>query len=340
MVEEVEKGGSWTEINNRIEAILREYYDIEATRIEQRTGGWSALAFLIEGKNMKYFLKVYNKHKPSVIQWIDAIDRYIPLVKWIYDQTELNSNIVSPISTKFDVNKCEDECFLYLLSEYVQGTTIGENPLNHSQVNDLARILGLLHSYTSIIPNELIEQQKVESFDIEYCDSLSSFILQDLDKKHDVVLEILNPYTSCLLDKIERMNYLSNTLKHKALKYVLCHADAHNWNIMQAENLMLIDWECVKMAPQEQDLILIVTEPYAQQFLKEYRKHMNYAKIDIDAFEFYFLKRKLEDIWEWIKDLRYEGLVKSEDITLKLLRTTLKECSRADRFRLDLEKLI
>ena len=101
------------EINKRIEAILKKYYDIEVTHIEQRTGGWSALAFLIEDECNKYFLKVYNKKRPSIAQWICAIDRYIPLVKWLQDNTILKSNIVSPIFTKLGSNKCEDEEYVY-----------------------------------------------------------------------------------------------------------------------------------------------------------------------------------------------------------------------------------
>ncbi|UOK59611.1 hypothetical protein MGI18_13240 [Bacillus sp. OVS6] len=49
------------EINNRIVAILKDNYGIKVTLIEQKPGGWSALAFLIEDESKKYFLKVYNK---------------------------------------------------------------------------------------------------------------------------------------------------------------------------------------------------------------------------------------------------------------------------------------
>ena len=135
------------------------------------------------------------------------------------------------------------------------------------------------------------------------------------------------------------MRYLSNTLKSKPHQYVLSHADPHNWNVMQGQNLMLIDWECLKLAPQEQDLILFITEQYAGQFLNEYRKYMKYDSPDFDAFEFYFLKRKLEDIWEWIKDLRFEGLVKSEEVTLELLKLTLDACTRTDSFRSEIQKV-
>jgi spectinomycin phosphotransferase len=326
-------------INNRITAILNDNYGIEATSIEQRPGGWSALAFFVEDKCEKYFLKVYDKRKPSFVPWIDAIDRYTPLVKWLYNHTDLKNNLVNPIFTKWKSTKCEDEQYVYLLSEYIEGTTIADKQLSQNQVNELAKILGILHKNTSNIPNELKQQQVNESFDIDFCEYLSSFINNDLDHTDDIVLEIVKPYTGTLVEKINRMRYLSNSLKSKPKQFVLSHADAHNWNVMQGKHLMLIDWECLKLAPQEQDLILIITEPYAGQFLNEYRKYMKYESPDFDAFEFYFLKRKLEDIWEWIKNLRFEGLVKSEEVTLEFLKSNLDACTRTESFRSEIQKV-
>ncbi|MCM3117494.1 aminoglycoside phosphotransferase family protein [Neobacillus sp. MER 74] len=327
------------EINNRITAILNDNYGIEATSIEQRPGGWSALAFFVEDKCEKYFLKVYDKRKPSIVPWIEAIDRYTPLVKWMYNHTDLRNNLVNPILTKLKNNKCEDEQYVYLLSEYIEGTTVADQQLSQNQVNELAKILGILHNNTSNIPYELKQQQVNESFDIDFCENLSSFIHYDLDHTDDNVLEIVKPYTGTLLDKINKMRYLSNNLKRKPCQFVLSHADAHNWNVMQGKSLMLIDWECLKLAPQEQDLILIITEPYARHFLNEYKKYMKYETPDLDAFEFYFLKRKLEDIWEWIKNLRFEGLVKSEDVTLEFLKSGLDSCTRTESFRSDIQKV-
>lgn len=327
------------EINKRISTILKNNYGIEATSIEQRPGGWSALAFLVEDIKVKYFLKVYNKKKPSISPWIIAIDRYTPLVKWLHNHTDLQNNLVNPIFTRSQSNKCEDEQYVYLLSEHLEGTTIAEKQLSPNQVKELAKILGILHKNTSNIPNELKKQQVKESFEIDFCEYLSSFIHNDLANTDDIVLDIVKPYTGTLLEKIKRMRYLSNTLKSKSHQFVMSHADAHNWNLMQGQNLMLIDWECVKLAPQEQDLILIITEPYAGQFLNEYRKFMKYETPDFDAFEFYFLKRKLEDIWEWIKDLRFEGLVKSEEVTLELLKLNLDACTRTKKFRSDILKV-
>jgi spectinomycin phosphotransferase len=327
------------ELNNRITTILNDHYGIEEASIEQVPGGWSALAFFVEDKREKYFLKVYDKSKPSIVPWIDAIDRYTPLVKWLYNHTELKNNLVNPISTKWKRNTCEDDQYVYLLSEYIEGTTIGDTQLSPNQVDELAKILGILHRNTSNIPNELKQQQVNEDFDIEFCENLSAFITNDLDQTNDNVSEMMKPYTGTLVELMNRMRYLSNSLKSKPNQFVLSHADAHNWNVMQGKNLMLIDWECLKLAPQEQDLILIITEPYAEQFLSEYRKYIKYVTPDFDAFEFYFIKRKLEDIWEWIKNLRFEGLVKSEEVTLGFLKSSLDACTRTESFRSEIQKV-
>lgn len=66
---------------------------------------------------------------------------------------------------------------------------------------------------------------------------------------------------------------------------------------MQSENqLILIDWEGLRLAPIEVDLMFLVDEPYYDEFLNTYQKtHENFA-INPDALQFYQVRRKLEDI--------------------------------------------
>lgn len=35
---------------------------------------------------------------------------------------------------------------------------------------------------------------------------------------------------------------------------VLCHTDAHGWNLIQSNKLVLVDWEGLRLAPPEADL--------------------------------------------------------------------------------------
>lgn len=327
-------------IEDRIAAALQKHYGFSSMRIEPASGGWSAKAFNVITDNKKYFLKVYDKKRDSVRQWIEAIDRYTPLVKWLHDNTVLYNYIINPILTNDKKYKCEDEDSVYILAEYIEGAIIGENRLNNRQIEELAMILGELHKSTSYIPYRLKNKQIKENFQIEFCRYLYDFINNDLYKIEDGLYKIIEPYTGCILNMIEQIMVLSGSLKRKNFEFVLCHCDAHNWNIIQGDNLILIDWECLKLAPKEQDLILNITKPYAAQFISEYKKHVDYDKPDLDAFEFYLLKRYLLDLWEWIKQLRLEGLVRSERETLGFLESSLEQCSENNDFRDDLKNTL
>lgn len=116
-------------------------------------------------------------------------------------------------------------------------------------------------------------------------------------------------------DFIIKTYKLAEKLKREGLKNVLCHTEIHHWNMMQGENLVIIDWEGLKLAPPEHDLFSIILKPYGNNFLNEYFKFMPNYKPNQEVLEFYFLRRKLEDIWEWVELLHYgnpEGEAREE----------------------------
>ena len=329
--------GNVMDRERQIQAILKEHYNIHAKRIVQHAGGWSALAYLVSDNDQKYFLKVYDKKRTSSTKWINAIDQYMPIVEWLHGHTALKKHVVKPTLTNMEMYACEDEDTVYVSSAFIDGYTIGSSPLKLGQVSEIAKILGMLHRSTEDVPTHLMKQLPRENFDIGFCRSLYKFIKNDLLSKHDAVLRTVKPFTSYLLDNIKRMKYLAETLKKKPKHYVLCHGDLHYWNMIQSKHIKLIDWECMILAPPEQDLILHVTGQHTESFLSFYKQYGTSNKLDLDALEFYFLKRRLEDIWQWIQDLRNQEVIKSREETLKLLKINLIECTKATSFRAYLE---
>lgn len=329
--------GNEMDREKQMRAILKEHYNIHAKRIVQLKGGWSAFAYLIIDSDRKYFFKVYDKKRTSSTKWINAIGQYMPIVEWLRGHTALKKHVVKPMLTNSEMYTCEDEEAVYVLSAFIDGYTIGSSPLKLGQVNEIAKILGTLHRSTEDLPAHLMKQLPRENFDIGFCRSLYKFIKNDLVSKHDAVLRIVKPFAGYLLDNIKRMKYLAETLKKKPKHYVLCHGDLHYWNMIQSKHIKLIDWECANLAPPEQDLILHIAGQNAELFLSVYRKYITSYELDLDALEFYFLKRRLENVWEWIQDLRNEEVIKSKEETLKLLKINLIECTKATSFRAYLE---
>lgn len=329
--------GNVMDRERQIQAILKEHYNIHAKRIVQLAGGWSAFAYLISDDDKKYFLKVYDKKRASSTKWINAINQYMPIVEWLHGHTKLKKHVVKPTLTNSEMYACDDGDTVYVLSAFIDGYTIGSNPLKRGQLNEIAKILGTLHRSTEDVPAHLIKKLPQENFDIGFCRSLYKFIKNDLLSQHDAVLRVVKPFTSYLLDNIKRMKYLAETLKKKPKQYVLCHGDAHYWNMIQGKHIKLIDWECAILAPQEQDLILHVKGQHTEPFLTFYKQYGSSNELDLDALEFYFLKRRLEGIWEWIQDLRNQEAIKSKEETLRLLKLNLIECTKVTGFRAYLE---
>lgn len=70
--------------------------------------------------------------------------------------------------------------------------------------------------------------------------------------------------------------------------------------------LVLIDWEGLKLAPVEADMMFVVDECYNNAFMDHYRKrHLDYV-IDQECLAFYQGRRKLEDIWEFLEQLLFD----------------------------------
>ena len=70
---------------------------------------------------------------------------------------------------------------------------------------------------------------------------------------------LLGAHIKPLEQSIDRVERLSEILRRSNPKMALCHTDIHNWNLMQRdEQLVLIDWEGLKLAPVKADLMFLL----------------------------------------------------------------------------------
>lgn len=323
------------EMSTNMKYKLEEYYQLTSCWVEQRTGGWSAFAFYVEAVQAKCFLKVYDKRRASSARWIDGLKAYIPVVEWLYQNTPLKEHIIHTVYTVTGAPYAEDEDFVYLLSEFIPGEVIGDSILKEEQVAELARLLALLHKSTLEIPEELLSGLPKEDYDTTFCNDFQEYLQEEQKGYTDEFDRLIFPYMEGILNLINKFRTLSMQLRDKTQNLVQCHTDSHNYNLLQGKKLVLIDWEGLKLAPQEQDMILHWNKPYAQQFLSEYKRFRDCGVLDLEALEFYELKRLLEDIWEWIKDLKGKNFIKSEELTIRLLRLNLESCRRFTAFDAD-----
>ncbi|MCT1400829.1 aminoglycoside phosphotransferase family protein [Paenibacillus sp. p3-SID867] len=304
----------------QLQGILKEYYGLDRTHVVPQKGGWAALAYKVQSERHAYFLKVYEKSRASTPKWTALIDDYVPVLLWLEEHSRLKGKIPVPILTKDGCYQCEDDEGIYLLYEYIVGDTIADTKLTKDQVRQLAEMIAELHRYGEEVP--LVTSAMKESFTVPFLEQLRSTL--DGELPYDLGKVLLHHIDSMkkLMLKIEE---LSEALKNRDLRMALCHTDVHGWNLMSTGQLKLIDWEGLKLAPVEADMMSFVDEPYFSEFMRIYANTHSHYEVNIEALTFYQGRRKLEDVWEFMEQLLYDEQNDEERTsTLNSLRKELE----------------
>ncbi|MDN3695273.1 hypothetical protein QWZ06_25070 [Chryseobacterium tructae] len=136
----------------KLKEVINHYYPIVVTDITSMEPGWAALAYKVYADDGKmFFLKVYDKNRSSIASILDRVPVYLFFIGWLNSDAFLEGKISKLVNTKDDHIKVEDENYLYIIMEYIEGYTVGERNLTQEQIKELAEIIGRLH--TIVPPN-------------------------------------------------------------------------------------------------------------------------------------------------------------------------------------------
>ena len=245
-----------------IKQILSKFYKIPNVRITEIQPGWSALAYRVDAAGERYFLKVFDKARHTSLVWIEAIDRYMPTLMWLSEHTPLRERISRVVRTADGNYKCEDNESLYILFNWIDGVTPCDEPLIPVHRVELAKIISELHSYDIRVPTAANIVR--ENYSIPVIANLMPLVRNGNEY-------IPREYLQTIIEKLDMLSDLSNTLSTQNLPYVLCHNDVHGWNVItQGNNLFLLDWEGLRFAPRESDLFVFKHGQYLGQHWDEF----------------------------------------------------------------------
>jgi len=263
-------------------------------------GGGSANNYKITTHGQSFFLKVYDKKKTQALVWTENIHCYMPILVWLNENTPLRGRMLHPLKSAGGDYCFENDESVFLLFEWLKGETLGKS-MTHTQLLEAAELIACLHGYGSEIPVSVDNIQ--EDFSVPFCHSLEGFVMDGFAAAPAEMREILQPYVAQLLSKSKEVKRLSEKAKQKSSRRVLCHTDAHGYNFIQGEQLALVDWEGIKLAPAEADLMMFSKKEYWEVFWGRYGKLRPRFVLDDELFLFYILRRKMEDIWDFIERL-------------------------------------
>jgi len=161
---------------DNIKKLLSDYYHVDCTSMLSQQGGWASLAYKVSSNQRSYFLKVYEKRRASTAKLTALIDKYVPIMIWLMHNSTVKGKIPVPLLTRDGEYKCEDEHGIYMLYDYIEGYTIGDQDLTEDQVHQLSEIIAELHLYGEDIPFDTDAMK--ENFDVPFSQSLRNIWTQ------------------------------------------------------------------------------------------------------------------------------------------------------------------
>ncbi len=114
-----------------------------------------------------------------------------------------------------------------------------------------------------------------------------------------------------IMEKISRHNDLVKELTNTPKDFVLTHGDITGLNIMRSgDSAFLLDWDGVRFAPRERDLIFIEHNQYFKP--EEYLKRVGRSSYDPRITEYYHLTWALDSMMENLEKI-LDGQIHEND---------------------------
>lgn len=251
-------------------------------------GAWSYIA--TDASGMKYWVKLIKG------------DFYRPLVEVPLFLKEHYQFECAPVlrSRKGDSAVALKE-YTVIVYEFLEGEIVGDRSLSAEQWEEIGQLLGTLHNST--LPDSLGSTLRREDF-ARFQENAARVVAFAKSEKHigktqRQLAELIQGKLDEIAAILTRIKELAKAAEKLNTPYVICHTDAHVWNIFLTTEgkFVLLDWDTVMYAPAERDLMFF-TGKEQNDFLRGYRK----IKPDVQANEMIIIYYKYEWVVQEISD--------------------------------------
>lgn len=231
------------------------------------------------------------------------MDDYLPLMVRLSQSPGLGPHLPRLRLLPDGRDRLETDEQVFLLFDYIPGSTLDQNPLTPGQAEELAGILADLHSFPT---DGLVENQTLaEDLSLPFLEVLTETFRRTACLP-EPLRQILAPHSAQLSAALDLTVRLNTFRRGSGPQLVLGHNDVHRGNLMQSGRLILLDWEGLALVPAEADLFMLVYEPHFPAFMREYARRRPGFASNEKLLYYYRFHRRLTDIFEFIIQLLYD----------------------------------
>jgi serine/threonine protein kinase len=264
----------------------------------------------------RYFLTVLLDSRLAQLN-ASRLDFTLALQRTLYDRGLFRSLAV-PHFTRSGVLHAEFQGQPLIVYEYIPGRSLQNAwPYSSEVLVNLGRLTAQLHRSTSGLGMEV---PFVEKFTVPFETDLRQ-ALTDLDRVNadsrpgqQTLRNMLLPRREDVLGLLARLHELGAAARLLHAPLVLVHSDITPANILRTPQgeLFIVDWEGAMLAPAEHDLVLFAGEGFSTLLAKYVRATGN-PRLHPELFAYYFYRRNLEDMTDFLVRILHEDTTDAED---------------------------
>jgi spectinomycin phosphotransferase len=245
------------------------------------------------------------------------LDFYLSLTSELYERG-LFRQLAPPVRTLKGDLKIAFEGQPVILYRDIPGQNLMESPILPADLPEkTAELIANLHEVT---PHLKLKIPYAEQFTLPFEQALLEGLaaLEKIGKPNKpgrlALRDLLLPNQELIRNLLGRLHKLAEQAAWLRPDQVLCHTDANLANLILEDGgeLFLVDWEGAMLAPAEHDLFIFTGEGFSE-FLHYYRQARLKVKLSAVLFAFYFYRRNLEDLTDWIVRILYENMMDEQD---------------------------
>ncbi len=250
-----------------------------------------------------YFVTLYNHSRLAHIS-VQRLGFTLPLTYQLQQSGQF-TNLAAPLPTTAGELQVDFQGFPLVLYPYLDGRLLmDEMPYSDETQAELGRLVARLHAASQ---NLALKNPVQETFTFHFEQPLRRgleilpAIGSDERWGRVALRDLLLPQRQVILALLERLHNLAEPMRRQPPPMVVCHTDMHGANILRTPEgrLVVVDWEGVMLAPPEHDLFIFTGAGF-ETFLSAYWQAGGVKDLSASRFAFYFYRRNLEDLTDWV----------------------------------------
>jgi len=297
----------------QLKNLIKSKYDINVEKLHFVPKGEVAYSYIVQTSKKKYFAKLYETNNLTN-KGILNLETAIHIVYQLYKDEKIEQ-VINPIKNNGGTFRTIIENFSLVVMSYIEGQTVNEK-LSKTELflTKMGKLLAKIHNTTDKIE---LKQNKFFTINLDFKEDLLLSIKEvtsctsSKDKNYIKLQNLVKPNINYILSSLIYLEELARKLKQKDdFDLVLCHTDPNRNNVIidKNEQIHLIDWDGIALAPFERDIWFFINEKNVECFIEGYKSARDVTSINEDLVVYLFYHRVLDDLTDWVYRILFEDI--------------------------------